>query len=97
MKKAKKVLVFFLILSVMTVSGLFGTSAVTVSAEAAANGQTAASEEAGSETVEYQGLAEAPGIIKFIFVSMIGAAALFIFAIIYCAVVPMKRKTGGRR
>lgn len=45
-----------------------------------------------AEAQEYEGLAEAPLIIKFIFASVALAAVFAIIAIIYCAATPMKRK-----
>lgn len=45
-----------------------------------------------AEAQEYEGLAEAPLLIKFIFASVALAVVFAIIAIIYCAVTPMKRK-----
>ena len=94
MKRTKQMLAFLLLVTVMGVCGLFGKSSAAVSAEAATEQQTETPGESSSDTeeIEYEGLAEAPGIIKFIFFSLILAAVFVVVGIIYCAVTPMHRK-----
>ena len=45
-----------------------------------------------AEAMEYEGWAEAPGIIKYMVFSLIGVVVLSIIAGIYCAIKPPRRR-----
>ena len=45
-----------------------------------------------AEAAQYEGWAEAPGIIKYMIFSIIGIVVLSIIAGIYCAVKPPRRR-----
>ena len=45
-----------------------------------------------AEAAQYEGWAEAPGIIKYMIFSIIGIVILSIIAGIYCAVKPPRRR-----
>ena len=103
MKRRKQIVLFLLLITVMGVCSLFGKATDRVFADTATRTQTSATEDtateagtgengAGAEVIEYEGLAEMPGIIKYMIFSLIGVVVLSIIAGIYCAVTPPRRK-----
>ena len=47
---------------------------------------------AETEPIIYEGMAEMPGIIKYMIFSLVGVVVLSIIAGIYCAVKPPRRR-----
>lgn len=92
--KRRKQVVLFLLLAVMGAVSIFGKSRVTAFAETATETQTEVSDKqaADTEVTEYEGFAEAPGIIKYMIFSLIGVVVLAVIAGIYCAVTPPRRR-----
>ena len=94
MKRKKQWILFFVLVAVMGVAGLFVRSFCSVAAQAATEQQTETSDEAasGAGEVEYQGLDEMPGIFKYMIFSLLGVVVFSIIAGIYCAVTPPRRR-----
>ena len=92
MKKQIRAVVCLLLFLVIGGVGFLGKSQVTTYAQNTTELQTEGAEAADAEEVVYEGLAEMPGIIKYMIFSLIGVVVLSIIAGIYCAVTPPGRR-----